>query len=212
MFTWSLQGDAAAMGPIRHCRPALMLTMSLALVQGCQTANPELHSDYDPAIDFSKYQTFKFVQLPSTSTLGFPEFVTEQLLSSIANQMSLRGYERVQFYPDLLINVSARPYQWDKRAGPFPYYDYRYYGTWPGYTLKDAYTLDYEPGTLNIDLIDAARMHMVWEGRGSQLLEGRPPRTRSMQYDTALRQAVQQIFDRYPFRAGDAQPVHAALN
>jgi hypothetical protein len=212
MFTWSLPADAAPMGPIRHCRPALMLTMSLALVQGCRTVSPELHSDYDRAVDFSKYQTFKFVQLPSMSTLRFPEFVTEEVISSIADQMVLRGYERVQFYPDLLINVSARPHDWDKRAGPFPYYDYRYYGTWPGYTLKDVYSPDYAPGTLSIDLIDASRMHMVWEGRGLQLLENRPPRMRSREYDSQLRQAVQKIFDQYPFRAGDSQPVHAALN
>jgi hypothetical protein len=212
MFTRSLPADAVAMAPIRHRRPALMLSMSLALVQGCQTASPELHSDYDQAVDFSKYQTFKFVQLPSMWMLGFPEFVTQELMSSIANQMAVRGYQRVQFHPDLLVNLSARPYEWDKRAGPFPYYDYRYYGTWPGYTLKDVYTPDYPPGTLNIDLIDASGMRMVWEGRGLQLLERRPPQVRSREYDSGLRQAVQQIFDQYPFRAGDAQAIHACLD
>jgi hypothetical protein len=144
--------------------------------------------------------------------LGYPQFVTEQLLASIANQMEVRGYESVQFYPDLLINVSARPHDWHKHRPPFVYYDYRYYGTWPGYALSDLYTPDYDPGTLNIDIIDASRMHMVWEGRGFKLIKNRPPKQRSREYDAELRQAVQQIFDHYPFRAGDPQPIHSAGN
>lgn len=191
--------------PFRTCRPAVMLAMSLALVQGCQIVSPDLRADFDPGADFSRYRSFKFVPLPSVSELGFPLFVTEQLLSSVANQMTVRGYQWEQFYPDLLINISARPNKRRSAGRSFAYYDYRYYGTWPGYHLRDIYTPDYDPGTLNVDLIDASRMQMVWEGRGVGLITTSPPRDRSREYDAELRQAVQQIFDGYPFRAGDAR-------
>jgi hypothetical protein len=191
--------------PFRTCRPAVMLAMSLALVQGCQIVSPDLRADFDPGVDFSKYRSFKFVQLPSVAGLGFPPFVTEQLLSSVANQMTLRGYQWEQSYPDLLINVYAKPNKRRRSQPSFAYYDYRYYGTWPGYQMHDIYTTDYDPGTLNIDLIDASRMQMVWEGRGIGLLTSSPPKDRSREYDAEIRQAVQQIFDGYPFRAGDAR-------
>jgi hypothetical protein len=191
--------------PFRTCRPAAMLAMSLALVQGCQIVSPDLRTDFDPRIDFSRYRSFKFVQLPSVAQMGFPPFVTEQLVSSVANQMVVRGYAWEQFYPDLLINISARPNKRRRPGPPAAYYDYRYYATWPGYQMRDVYTPDYDPGTLNVDLIDTARMQLVWEGRGIALITSSPPKVRSREFDAELRQAIQKIFDGYPFRAGDAR-------
>jgi hypothetical protein len=205
---WSTR--ETTMEPCRSRRPVLMLTMSLTLLQSCQTPAPELRADYDHAADFSKFRSFRFVQYPATSMRGFPHLVTEQLTSAISNEMNLRGYHWEQSYPDLLINFSGEPLKRRRGERPTAYYDYRHYGAWRGYAISDVYTPYYDPGTVNIDLIDASRMELVWEGVGLGVIKTPAPRERSREYDAELRQAVQHIFDPFPFRAGDPQPIHSA--
>jgi hypothetical protein len=93
---------------------------------------------------------------------------TQRLKAAVTREMTARGYVYAEANPDLLVNFSARlQNKIDVNTTPVPmdYYGYRrgLYGPWPGYAMAtdvDRYT----EGTLNIDLIDAARKEMVWEG------------------------------------------------
>ena len=86
-----------------------------------------------------------------------------------------------------------------------PYYGYRagFYGGWPGYGWGDQ-VYQYTEGTLNIDLVDARRKQLVWEGVAvgevqdqDQDLAGSEQRAEKV---------VARIFAKYPFRAGVAAP------
>ena len=77
------------------------------------------------------------------------------------------------------------------------YYGYRrgYYGGWGGY---DTHVQQYVEGTLNIDIVDARRKQLVWEG----VAVGRVTDKQREQRQAAINAAVAEIFSKYPFRVG----------
>jgi len=113
--------------------------------------------------------------------------------------MEARGYRYAGTDPDLLLNFNASLTQQTRvRSDPYAgYYGYRrgYYGGWPGY----ATTVDqYEQGTLNIDVVDARSKRLVWEG----VAVGRVSDKARENREAAIDAAVVQIFQKYPYRAG----------
>ncbi len=89
--------------------------------------------------------------------------------------------------------------------GPYGYYGYRwgFYGGWPLYD-NDVYT--YQEGTVNVDLVDAARRQVVWEG----LVVGAVTSKELDQLQASLERAVQLAFARFPLAPLPAAPAPAA--
>ena len=187
---------------------AFLLLAGVALLQGCAT-KPDLRSDYDKSADFSKYHTFNFVKTPSTDTLGYGNLTTQAIESSIKNELESRGYKQSDM-PDLLVNFSGKLQEKadvQSTGGSVGYYGYRGYGAWPGYAYgNDVYTVRYTVGTLNVDLVDTTRNQMVWEG----VAVGEVTKKHLENREAAIAKAIQNIFTKYPFRAGVAQPVATA--
>ena len=104
--------------------------------------------------------------------------------------------------PDLLVNFfteSKEKVQSTTTAGPGVggYYGWRtgYYGVWGGYETR---VTQYTEGTLVIDLIDARRNQLVWEGIAVDRV--REDTRRNPQ--NAVDQVVAQVFAEFPWRAG----------
>ncbi|MEI2416061.1 DUF4136 domain-containing protein [Orrella sp. JC864] len=185
-------------------KPMLALAATAALA-GCATG-PALRSDYDPAADFSRYRTYAYVQPLGTDKAGYSSLLTERLKSATRTQMEMRGYTYSEKSPDLLVNFGARV---DTRtevvpAPPMPYYGYRmgFYGPWAGWGWGNE-VYQYQEGTINIDLVDARRKQMVWEG----VAVSRVRNAEQLNSETAVAQLVSAIFSRYPFVAGSGQPL-----
>jgi hypothetical protein len=81
------------------------------------------------------------------------------------------------------------------------YYRYRngLYVAWPLYG-NDVSTMHYRVGTASIDVIDAARKQLVWEGTA----EGRLSTRAQKDPGPTIDKAVTEIFERYPARAGSS--------
>jgi hypothetical protein len=183
---------------------AFPLLAGVALFQGC-ASGPDLRADYDKSADFAKYHSFNFVKTPSTDTLGYGNLLTQQMEASIKSELENRGYKLADS-PDLMVNFSGKLQEKAdvQSSGGGGYYGYRGYGAWPGYAYSnDVYTVRYTVGTINIDLIDAARNQMVWEG----VAVGEVTKKHLENREAAISTAVAKIFSKYPFRAGVAQPV-----
>ncbi len=177
------------------------LAVALLLV-ACSNA-PVVRSDYDPNADFSSYRTFAFMQPLGTDRAGYTTLLTERLKRAAAMQMESRGYAFDERNPDLLINfqaqvqsrteyVSPPPTMWGYGAGP--------YGAWPGYGgyAFGPDVIQYNEGTLKVDLIDAKRKQMVWEGIGTSLVDN----AQQADSDLMVQNMMTSIFARYPFLAG----------
>ncbi len=184
---------------------ALQLLAGVALLQGC-ASKPDLRADYDKSADFAKYHSFNFVKSPSTDTLGYGNLMTQQFETAIRSQLEKRGYKQAES-PDLMVNFSGKLQEKadvQSSGGGGGYYGYRGYGAWPGYAYgTDVYTVRYTIGTINIDLIDASRNQMVWEG----VAVGEVTKKHLENREAAVAKAIEKIFSKYPFRAGVAQPV-----
>jgi hypothetical protein len=62
--------------------------------------------------------------------------------------------------------------------------------------------IQYNEGTVKVDLIDARRRQLVWEGVGTTLVDN-PQQSAS---DAMVENMVSSIFARYPFLAGSGVP------
>lgn len=177
-----------------------------AALAGC-ASGPTIHSDYDRSVDFSPYQTYGYARELGTDRAGYSTLITGHFKRAVSRELEARGYRHVEADPDLLVNffVSIGE-QTDIRSTPAPtmgagYYGYRYglYTAWPAYS-SDVTTVTYKVGTANIDVIDAKRRQLVWEG----VAEGRISDEALEDPGPAIDAVVTELFATYPARAGAA--------
>lgn len=183
-----------------------VLTMTATLlIASCATSPVEMTTaDYDRSADFSAYRTFGFFEKLGTDTAGYESLVTQTLKSATRREMEARGYTYAETDADLLINFNARLAQQSRvveTPAPSIYYGYRrgYYGGWSDYSFETQTHVDqYTEGTLNIDIVDAKRKQLVWEG----IAVGRVTDKVRKDRQAAINTAVAEIFAKYPFRTG----------
>lgn len=182
-----------------------MLTMIVltAVLAAC-TTGPQIRTDYDHSANFAAYKTFAFVSPLGTDVDGYSTLITQRLKAATQRELEARGYRYSETNPDLLVNFSARlENKIDIEPAmppPIGYYGYRaaaFYGPWPAYGFQNNVD-QYTQGTLNIDLVDARRKQLVWEG----VAVGRVTNEKLANPAPAIDQAVTDIFAKYVYRAG----------
>ena len=175
----------------------------MALLAAC--SNPvNVRADYDRSVDFSGYRTWAFYAPLAIDKAGYSSLNAERMKTAVQNEMQARGYAYSEQSPDLLVNINAYINErQDVISTPQlqfrTYYNYRYNSYvqsafWTDRT--DVY--NYSEGTLNIDLVDALRKQLVWEG----IAVGRMANTKPAQRDTRIDSTIGEIFAQYPHRAG----------
>lgn len=181
---------------------------------GCATSGPEVRTDYDASTDFAQYRTFAFATPLGTDREGYQSIVSQRLKSATQREMEARGMRLVTDQPQLLVNFNAAITEKMRVAtAPTPvvgisvarggYYGYRrgMYGAWPVY-VDQTTAMPYQEGTLNIDVVDAARKQLVWEGVAS----GAVTQEKQDKLQSTIDAAVKAIFARYPLPAMQPQP------
>lgn len=184
----------------------IAVMLGVAALAGC-TSGPTIHSDYDTSADFSRYQTYGYASELATDRAGYSTLITSHFKRAVGRELETRGYRHVETNPDLLVNffVSIGE-QTDIRSTASPtmgagYYGYRYgmYTAWPAYST-DVSTVTYKVGTANIDVIDAERKQLIWEG----VAEGRIADEALEDPGPAIDAVVTELFASFPARAGAA--------
>ena len=175
---------------------ALLITV---LGMAACSSGPELRSDLDPGTDFTRFKTYGFVRVTGTDQANYQTLVTQHFKSAVRTEMDARGYRFVESNPDLLVNFNAvlsEKVRVTSQPRTGMYYGYRGYGAWGGY---GSYTdvRQYTQGTVNIDLIDASRQQLVWEG----VAVGTVRESDKDEIRQRIAGVVAQIMNQYPFRA-----------
>lgn len=180
----------------------LLTAVAVIAMAGCATG-PKITADYDQSTNFATYRSFGFYQPLGTDQAGYESLITQTLKAAVRQEMEARGYVYAETGAELLLNFNAKLAQQTRvtqTAAPMPvYYGYRrgFYGGWGGYA-QETQVDQYVEGTLNIDMVDAARKQLVWEG----VAVGRVGKKTADEREAAIRSAVSEIFAKYPFRAG----------
>jgi hypothetical protein len=187
------------------------LVGSVLLVAACAEEKPALHTDYDRGANFASYHTYAYVNPVGTDKAGYSSLITQHFKQAIDAQMGMRGYQKVDSNPDLLINFNANAVEkTDVRSTPGSsvtmgtgYYGYRggMYASMPVYSTPDVQTVRYKVGTANIDIVDAREKKLLWTGA----IEGKLTEEAMKNPQPAIENVVTQLFAQFP---GHAAPAH----
>jgi hypothetical protein len=164
----------------------------------------EIQSDFDRSADFAAYKTFGYATPLGTEVDGYSDEITQSFKAATRRELEARGYRFVDADPDLLVNFGALL----EKKGQSPvantqhvgYYGYRrtaVYKAWPSY-VYERNGEKYTKGTLNVDLVDARRKQLVWEG----VAIGRVKDESLSNPGPGIDQVVREIFAKYTYRAG----------
>jgi hypothetical protein len=149
------------------------VAVAAAVLSGCATG-PEIRRETNPAADFSAYRSFAFFSPLATDREGYESVLSARLKAATRRNLEAKGYVYSEAEPDLKVNFYANVEDKQEiRSMPvgFGYYAYRR-GFYTGLGVHDVETVNYQEGTLTIDLVDPRQKSLVWsataEGRVSR--------------------------------------------
>jgi hypothetical protein len=185
------------------------IALFAVIFAGC-SSGPDIRADYDRSADFGKYSTYAFMDDAGPDGDGYQSLFTQYMIEAITTEMENRGYKKSN-NPDLLVNFNAVIQEKTKvttTPAPMPlggYYGYRggFYDPWGGYGYASQTNVSqYTEGTFNIDLVDAKKKQLVWEG----VAVGRITQKKLENLQETVQRGVPQFFEQYPFVAGNPTP------
>ena len=149
-------------------------------------------SDFDKNVDFTPFKTYAFYK-NGIDKVEISDLDKKRILRSIDEAMAAKGFTKSES-PDLLINIFTKAreqvnvnqfntgwgYGWGYGWNPY---------LWGGNT--NVYTTT--EGTLYIDLIDAKKKEMVWQGEGVGYLTQNTDKK-----DEVIKNFVAKILEQYP--------------
>ncbi|HKE93180.1 MAG TPA: DUF4136 domain-containing protein [Povalibacter sp.] len=185
---------------------ALASFVLAVVLLGCQSSGPAVRVDGDPSANMASYKTFAFFDQVSTDKVGYGTIMSTRLKDATRRELEKRGYQYAPTGAQLLINFNVNlkdqaDVQSQPGLGMGGYYGYRagMYGVWGGYP-QDIETVHYQIGTLTIDMVDAGKRQLVWQGTA----QGRVSKELLQNPGASVDQVVTDIFARYPVPAPGA--------
>jgi hypothetical protein len=186
-----------------------MLALAAVLLLNACVGTPEVRVNVDENADFSSYHTYGFVDPLGTDKAGYTTLVTKYLKDAVSYELEKLGYV-FSSDPDLLVNFFTRL---ENRtfisSAPTPvyyggYYDYRHgvYAAYPRYIYRP-YSYNYKEGTVNVDLVDAQKNQMVWEGVAVNEVDSQDLDNPQQVFS----KVIAAIFMHYPYWAGGVKMI-----
>ncbi|ESU29314.1 putative lipoprotein [Flavobacterium limnosediminis JC2902] len=165
----------------------LKLFSVLLLIIAVACSPIKVDADYDKATDFSQYKTYAFLK-DGIDKVEISDLDKKRILNAIDAQMQAKGYAKSET-PDLLINFFTKEMD---IIDVNQYYGYwGYWGWYPYYGPSYVYTST--EGTLYVDLIDAKKKELVWQGVGVGYLA-----ERMSQKEERINEFVTKIMMQFP--------------
>lgn len=135
------------------------------LVASCSSVN--VYNDYDKKVDFTQFKTFAFYK-PGVDKVEISDLDKKRILKSIEAEMLAKGFTKSE-NPDLLVNFFTKSREQVDVNAFNNSWGYGYGYGWNPYIWGGNRTSvrTSTQGTLFIDLIDAKKKEMVWQGEGA---------------------------------------------
>ncbi len=177
-------------------KPLLALALGLAACSSEQVTR----TDSRPGVNLAKYKTYNFMDAIARNDSAFINSGSSifDLKRAVTHEMEARGFQKAD-KPDLWVNIGLTTEQRvQTRQTNFRQDGLRNYIGQRNYhwQVSDVPINEYQEGTATIDLVDAARKELVWQGTTSTVLSHTPSRA-SKQID----KGVADVFARFPVPA-----------
>ena len=149
----------------------VLASLVILLVLG-SCSSVEVYSDYEKGTDFSQYKTYAFYK-KGIDRVEISDLDKKRILRAIERELRAKGMVPSD-EPDLLVNIFTKSKEKinvynNAYHGWYPYYyGYGFYG--PGYGFGYTNVSSSTEGTLFIDLIDARKRELTWQGIGIGIL------------------------------------------
>ncbi len=176
--------------------PLLALALGLA---ACSSEQATTRVDSRPGLNLSRYKTYNFMDAMARNDSAFINSGSNifDLKRAVTHEMEARGF-RLAAQPDLWVNIGLVTQQRTQTRTANYQFDGPYYIGQRNYhwQANEIPVGQYQEGTATIDLVDAARKELVWQGITSTILSRTPSRA-SKQID----KGVADVFARLPVPA-----------
>jgi hypothetical protein len=168
-----------------------------ALLTWCVAASAQdIKFNYMPGTDFSKYRTYKWVQIPNVQ---YPNSIMDdQIKRAIDAQLATKGLAKTEDNPDLYVTYQAavsQERQWNSYSTGGGPWGWGGWGGWGGMSTTTTTSSTINIGTLDVDVYDVATKKQIWRGEASKTLgSGKDPK----KVDKNLNKAMAKLFKKYP--------------
>lgn len=163
--------------------------------------------NFDRTADFSKYKTYKWVQIKEGGQLN--PLVDQQLKSAIDAELSRKGLAKAEGDADLLVGYQAainEEKQFNAYTSGFgpgwgygPGWGLGWYGGF-GSVTTTVQSSTIQVGSIVFDMYDGAQQKLVWRGEASKTLD---PKAKPDKQQQNLEKAVAKLLKSYPPSAKD---------
>ena len=175
----------------------LSLLALLIMLSSCSSVR--VATDYDKGANFSEYKTFAFFKT-GIDKAEISDLDKRRILRAIEAELLAKGFAKSE-NPDLLISLFTKSQQRvDVYNNSWGYgaWGWGGWGPWGGY--GPGWGWGYQPsvststqGTLYIDLIDAQKKELVWQGMGTGYLSKNVDKK-----EARIKEFVAEIMAKYP--------------
>ncbi|MDO4229209.1 MAG: DUF4136 domain-containing protein [Capnocytophaga sp.] len=168
----------------------LFITISFAALMLTSCASVLVSVDYDRQADFSAYKSYAFFK-EGVDAAPISDLDKKRILRAIEQNLNAKGMVTSE-NPDFLVNIFTK-----ERENINVYNNYPYWGWgmgWGPFWGAGSYNVSSNTeGTLYIEIIDAKKKELIWQGKGS----GYIPRNVEAK-DEAINKFVAKILEKYP--------------
>ncbi|MDG5489956.1 DUF4136 domain-containing protein [Psychroserpens sp. SPM9] len=171
--------------------PIAVLTLVIASCSSVRVA-----ADYDKNAEFNNYKTFAFFKT-GIDKAEISDLDKRRILRAIESELLAQGFTKSE-NPDLLVSIFTKS---EQRVNVYNNaWGYGGWG-WGGFRPGWGWGWNTQPsvstrteGTLYVDLIDANKKELVWQGMGTGLLTQRSVEKK----EAKIKEFVTKIMESYP--------------
>jgi hypothetical protein len=171
----------------------LPVTLLALVVTSCSSV--KVASDYDKNANFNTYKTFAFFKT-GIDKAEISDLDKRRVLRAIEAELMAKGFTKSE-NPDMLVSIFTKSREkvnvYNNGFGPYgygwgwsPWY-------WGGYGYGGSTVSTTTEGVLYIDLIDAKKKELVWQGMGTGYLSKNMEKK-----EERIKEFVNKIMEKYP--------------
>lgn len=169
----------------------LPIALTAMVITSCSSVR--VAADYDRQVDFNQYKTFAFFK-SGIDKAEISDLDKKRILRAIEAELLAKGYTKSE-NPDMLVSIFTKSNQrvdiYNNSWG---------FGAWGWGTPGWGWGWNMQPnvstktqGVLFVDLIDAKKKELVWQGQGTGYLS-----TNMDKKEERIKEFVAKIIEKYP--------------
>jgi hypothetical protein len=171
--------------------------LAAAMLPACST-QPVVSAQTRQGVDMRAFKTYAFKPGAGTDAAGITGISSAHVMAAVRMEMDARGYAYAASDPDLLVDFNSGVFSRPK-TNHGPRVSLGAFGSYGGVSLDvpvGTAVNDEKVIRLGLEMVDASRREVVWEGVHEGVMSGSEITNPS----AAIQNAVHGIFTRFPIK------------